>query len=68
MKSKFKKGHKLSRKPILIRGIEYSSRKIAAEVLGVSQSTITMAEKRGALDSVGLGRGCGGRKRYDWEF
>jgi hypothetical protein len=65
MKNVFKKGHELSRKPIIIRGVEYPSRKIASEVLGVAQSTITQAEKRGSLHSVGL-RVMGRRLKSDW--
>ena len=54
MKHIFKKGHELSFKPVTIRGVEYPSRKIAAEVLGVTTPAITGAEKRGSLDTVGL--------------
>lgn len=44
----------MSRKPITIRGVEYASGKIAAEALGVSPVTISMAKKRESLDAVGL--------------
>lgn len=54
MNNIFQKGHTLSRKPITIRGVDYESGKIAAEALGVSVTTISMARKRESLDSVGL--------------
>lgn len=54
MNNIFQKGHTLSRKPITIRGVDYASGKIAAEALGVSVTTISMARKRESLDSVGL--------------
>jgi hypothetical protein len=54
MKHIFQKGHTMSRKPIAIRGVEYASGKIAAEALGVSPVTISMAKKRESLDAVGL--------------
>ena len=41
-------------KPITIRGVEYPSRLIASEVLEVSPSTISNAERRGTLHRVGL--------------
>jgi hypothetical protein len=60
---KFQKGHKVNDKPVLIRGVEYPSRSIASEVLGIHKTTISMAAKRGVLDRVGLG--LRGRPRLD---
>ena len=54
MTSRFKFGHTISRKPITIRGVEYASGKIAAEALGVSPVTISMAKRRESLNAVGL--------------
>jgi len=54
MKHTFQNGHTISRKPITIRGVEYASGKIAAEALGVSPTTISMAKRRESLDTVGL--------------
>jgi predicted nucleotidyltransferase len=42
-------------KPILIRGVEYPSRAIAAEVLGVTPAAISAARQRGSLATVGTG-------------
>jgi hypothetical protein len=53
-KSRLSKGDRIAVKPIIIRGVEYPSRLIASEVLGVSPSTISMADKRGTLSRVGL--------------
>jgi hypothetical protein len=45
--------------PIRIRGIEYDSVSAAARALGVGQTTVSSAIKRGYLDRVGL-RGSSG--------
>ena len=42
--------------PIEIRGVEYPSHTIAAEVLGVTRQAIAQAKYRGTLATVGLGR------------
>lgn len=56
---KIRKGERIAENPITIRGVDYPSRAIAAEVLGVSRQAISMANARGRLDFVGLGRtGC----------
>ena len=44
-----------------IRGVTYPSQKDAAEAIGVSETTIYLARKRGTLDDVGL-RKFGGSK------
>ena len=49
------RGAKPAESPITIRGVEYPSQLIAAEVLGVAPATISSAKRRGALDAVGLG-------------
>jgi len=50
---RLKKG--IASKPIVIQGVEYPSRKIAAEVLGVSVATIIRADKNNYLDKIGSG-------------
>ena len=52
---KLQKGEKIAAIPITIRGVEYPSQLMAAEILGVSPPTIYKAKKRGRLHSVGLG-------------
>ena len=42
-------------KPIFIQGVEYPSRKMAAETLGVSASWVSRAYIRGSLDTLGTG-------------
>lgn len=54
--STIKNGERRANKPVTIRGVEYPSQTIAAEVLGVNQSTISSALKNGRLDFVGLGQ------------
>lgn len=51
LKKHLKRG--IASKPILIQGVEYPSRKIAAEVLGVSVATIIRADKNNYLDKLG---------------
>ena len=41
---------------ILIRGKFYRSQKEAADILGLSQSTVSRAKCNGRLDTVGLGK------------
>jgi len=43
-------------KPVLIRGVEYPSHSVAADVLGVTRQVIAQAKCRGTLETVGLGR------------
>lgn len=45
---------KRQRKPVTIRGVTYESHVAAAKALGVSDRTISMAVKRGTLDSIAL--------------
>jgi hypothetical protein len=42
-------------KPVVIRGISYSSAKLAAIALGVSPQTIAIARQNNRLANVGLG-------------
>ena len=44
----------LSTTPVVIRGVRYSSCKEAAEMLGVSASTVSYHLNRGSLDHVGV--------------
>lgn len=49
--------------PSVIRGVSYASDLEAAEALGVSSKTISMARARGTLEGVGLGRVAHNKKR-----
>lgn len=44
-------------KPITVRGVEYPSQTDAARALGVTRAAISLAHKRGRVDSLGAGPG-----------
>lgn len=45
---------KRQRRPVTIRGVRYESQVAAAKALGVTDRAISMAVKRGTLDSVAM--------------
>jgi hypothetical protein len=47
--------HRFRPKSVVVRGIKYPSRIACAKALGVSQSAVSQAARRGTLDTIGTG-------------